>query len=399
MVSGEVGVDGVIQRAPQVVVIAPGPPWSRGGVERSAGRLLDHLESGGLRWTLVTAFDGAAEDSRCVRLRGRLRGPADRAVFGLMAPHAAVRRQPDFIHVQGAEYGFGIGIALAIDRLPYPGGLARATSAHPTIVVTMHGSLRAAVDAAGRGREHSTMSSSWLAGLGVSFLESRVLRHAAVVVCVADHVAREVAREYGVPRERIRIIPNAIDTEVFVPPPDALARAPEILWVGRATREKALDVVLRVFAEVRAAVPEARLWLVGVQRVRPEPGIVVCDEMDAGALATLYGRVRVLMSTSRYEGDPLVVKEAMSCATPAIVSQAAAASVRDGVDGVVIAGPPDTLPSRQAFVRSTIRLLTDEAQWRRLSAGAVSRRPDFAFDVERRRYQNVYQELLDGRDV
>lgn len=129
-------------------------------------------------------------------------------------------------------------------------------------------------------------------------LETRVLRKvdAATVICEGlreDIVAR------GIPREKIGVIPNAVDTSAFrgaAPPDPALAR--ELGLEGRVVLGflgsfyfyEGLDQLLRAMPKIAAAVQDVALLLVGggpeEERLR-----AMLDELDLGRWVRFVGRV------------------------------------------------------------------------------------------------------------
>jgi glycosyltransferase involved in cell wall biosynthesis len=395
MAHRQVGVDGIGEGMTKVSVIAPGPPWTNGGVERSAGRLVSYLDRWGLEWRYLSGFDERkGSPPGFIRVRGSLRGPTDRVAFGWLASCAAVRERPDIIHVHGSEYGWGIGAALAVNQFVRRRAPRGRSSVRPKVVVTCHGTLRSALVEKRGGECRSARWSHRASETVVSLVESRVLEYATAVVCVSDLVRSEIEGLYGVPSAKIHVVPNAIDTNVFAPPPGGLeARGGYILWVGRDARYKGLDAALRIFGDLRARLPAAELRVVGVRRPQAPPGVEYLGGRAVGDLARLYAGARLLLSTSFYEGDPLAVKEAMACGTPALVSAAASAAVRHGENGLVVTARPDSAMGRDEFVHGALRVIADDALWGRLSRGAVSARSTLSPDVEEQAYRGIYREL------
>jgi glycosyltransferase involved in cell wall biosynthesis len=149
------------------------------------------------------------------------------------------------------------------------------------------------------------------------------LRLSDRVVCVSEHMAR-VARDEGVEQARLRVVPNPVDTETFRPsegPQDI-----DVLFVGRLSTEKGVDVLL----DAVAGVPEAkRVVVAGDGPLRPEleararstgarvefTGWVGRDQLPA-----LYPRARVQVVPSRSEPQGVVVLEALASGTPVIGS-------------------------------------------------------------------------------
>lgn len=388
------GLVGIGEGMTRVSVIAPGPPWTSGGVERSAGRLISYLDRWGLEWRCLSAFNDRDAPPHFIGVRGPLRGPADRLAFGWLASWAAVRQHPDIIHVHGSEYGWGLGAALAVDQLIWRRDHRERSVIRPKVVVSCHGTLKSALIAERMGRRRGARWAYRASETVASRIESRVLEHATVVVCVSGLVRSELMHFYGVPLDKIRVVPNAVDTSAFTPPPNGLeARGSNLLWVGRDVRGKGLDAALEIFGDLRAKLPEARLRVVGVQRPQAPPGVEFVGGRTVDDLARLYAEARLLLCTSLYEGDPLAVKEGMACGTPSLVSSAASAAVRHGENGLVVMASPESPAGRNEFVQGAMRVMTDDDLWGRLSRSAVNARSSLSPTVEEEAYRNVYREL------
>ncbi|MEW1544912.1 glycosyltransferase family 4 protein [Streptomyces tsukubensis] len=137
--------------------------------------------------------------------------------------------------------------------------------------------------------------------------------------------------------------------------------APVVLCVGRLCRQKGQDVLLAAWPAVRAAVPGARLVLVGdgpdraaLTRLAP-PGV-----RFAGAIHDIRPWLRAadaVVLPSRWEGMALAPLEAMACGLPVVVTDVSGAreSLPPGHDihGLV---PPD---DPQALAAALTGLLTD----------------------------------------
>jgi glycosyltransferase involved in cell wall biosynthesis len=174
-------------------------------------------------------------------------------------------------------------------------------------------------------------------------------RTATAVVVQTNDVA--VWAQRFVPTDRVRTIPNP------VPPPDA-ARPPAVDWLsdprpkvfamGRLTKQKGFDILLRAFAACRAAELDWCLVVLGEGEER-EPLEELAADLGLQSSVRFPGYVprasSVLQSadlfvlSSRYEGFPNALLEAMSCGVAVISSDCRsgpAAIVRDGVDGLLV---------------------------------------------------------------
>lgn len=140
-------------------------------------------------------------------------------------------------------------------------------------------------------------------------------------------IAEAVRLEPG--SNRVRYIPNVIDTDHFHP----IHREPQsvftMLAVGRMTGEKRFDRAIDITRRVRERLP-VRLILVGdgplmteLQMHAQRVGLTSDECVFAGAqddTRTWYQQADVLLSLSEYEGSPNVVMEAMACGLPVIAS-------------------------------------------------------------------------------
>lgn len=164
-----------------------------------------------------------------------------------------------------------------------------------------------------------------------------VLSGAARVLAVTQAERRQL-RRLRVPDEDITVLPNPVDEREFDTPgnPEAFRRAhalgtsPIVLFLGKLTPRKGVDVLLRAFA--RLDQPELRLVIAGnnmgsgatLRRLTRTLGLTLRtlsigllrdrDRLDALAAAT------VVAYPSRDEIFGLVAAEALLCGTPVVVS-------------------------------------------------------------------------------
>jgi glycosyltransferase involved in cell wall biosynthesis len=156
------------------------------------------------------------------------------------------------------------------------------------------------------------------------------------IVVVSEGAADDLARTARIPRERIRVILNPIITpELEVKAKAGLdhpwfqpGQPPVILSVGRLTAQKDFPVLINAFARVRQNQP-ARLVILGEGEDRAaltalvrQLGIVE-DVLFPGFVANPYpymARASVFVLSSRWEGLPTVLVEAMYCGVPLIAT-------------------------------------------------------------------------------
>ncbi|MEQ8846295.1 glycosyltransferase [Botrimarina sp.] len=184
------------------------------------------------------------------------------------------------------------------------------------------------------------------------------------VIAVADSHGRFLAEHERFPAQKVRVIPNGVDTERFVPT-DYSSAVREQLGVGptaplvgilAALRpEKNHSLFLRAAARVSAAAPETRFLVIGDGPERPKIegearrlGLLG-DTPTASAVRLLGSRddvpallasLDVLALTSHNEANPVSILEAMSCGVPVVATDVGSVreSVVEGETGFVV--PP-----------------------------------------------------------
>lgn len=168
-------------------------------------------------------------------------------------------------------------------------------------------------------------------------LQRASMRHlyprAAAVLVPSQGAADDLAAFAGLARERIAVVPSpvfgrrlqalAADPPQGVPWPQA---PPTVLGIGELCARKDFGTLIRAFARLRAKRP-CRLVILGEGRQRPllealvrELGLTA-DVCLPGFVANPYphlARAGLFALSSRCEGLPVALIEALACGTPAV---------------------------------------------------------------------------------
>jgi len=169
-------------------------------------------------------------------------------------------------------------------------------------------------------------------------------RQAAHVICNSQ-ATRDQLLHYGLfPAERMTVIHSGVHP-AFTPLADPVADAEArrllgagdqvgILSVGSTIPRKRMDVLLRVFAEVRKEFPSARLLRVGgpftesqqqlARSLGVEEHVSVLPFLTREVLAAVYRRATLLVQPSEAEGFGMPLAEGMACGCPVVASDLAA---------------------------------------------------------------------------
>ena len=219
----------------------------------------------------------------------------------------------------------------------------------------------------------------WLFYLSIELCLSR---RTARVIAVSPEESRAAVR-LGFGASRVITIPNGIGPLALTPRPQA-RRAMNVAddqlvigFVGRLVDQKAPDVLLKAFATTAKVAPHARLAMIGAGPLKPTlldlaNELNVADKIiwlgECDARAYLAGFDCFALS-SRKEGLPYVVLEAMAAGLPVVATSSAGVEIliEPGINGAVVPPADDV-----AFAAALIDLALEPASLAR--QGDASRR-------------------------
>lgn len=233
-------------------------------------------------------------------------------------------------------------------------------------------------------------------------VELAMFRKFDAVVAVSRRLVRSLGRS-GVPSHRIHFVPNGWDGRGPTwsrPVARQLLRAPLdrflIGWVGRLIPVKAADVFLRALAELGDLRWSASVVGDGVERCRLERLAVALGLSDRVRFhgrwddaAGLFAAFDVFVLSSRTEGTPIVLFEAMAAGVPVVATTVG--GVPDAVSGTeALLVPPQDPGALARAIRAA--LLDPDASNLRVHA-ARARLAEFTVDRWVARYDGVYQRV------
>ncbi|MCS7273570.1 MAG: glycosyltransferase [Fimbriimonadales bacterium] len=165
---------------------------------------------------------------------------------------------------------------------------------------------------------------------------ARLYRYATLVVAVSKGVQSDLLRLTRLPASRVVCIYNPTITEAMLQASEApvehpwfeAGAPPVVLAVGRLTPQKDYPTLLRAFAKVRAT-HNARLLILGegeqraeLEQLAQQLGIAEFVQMP-GYEPNPYRYMRraaVFVLSSRYEGLPNALIQAMACGAPVVAT-------------------------------------------------------------------------------
>lgn len=179
---------------------------------------------------------------------------------------------------------------------------------------------------------------------------SRAVAAVDGVVALTDHERERLLESYGADPGRTAVIPPGVD---FADENGSKEREPMVLFVGRRTPSKRLDVLYEAMHAVWEESPEVVLVLAGSPPgvgadpaiwMAADPRVKVVDTPNDRDKDALMGRARLVVSPSLTESFGITTLEAWAQGTPVVVTDSPVnrSVVRDGVDGLVASGPDAT---------------------------------------------------------
>ncbi len=176
------------------------------------------------------------------------------------------------------------------------------------------------------------------AHLLMRMVEGTSLRRSRHIICLSEYMANDARTRFGVPAEKISIIPGGVDTERFSPGDRTAARARfgykkdefVIFCVRRLARRMGIPNLVDAAAILKTTVPnlrvviggrgplkeelEAQIIRLGLQGKVELVGFIPDEELaDRYRAADLF-----VLPTQALEGFGLVILESFGCGTPVV---------------------------------------------------------------------------------
>jgi GalNAc-alpha-(1->4)-GalNAc-alpha-(1->3)-diNAcBac-PP-undecaprenol alpha-1,4-N-acetyl-D-galactosaminyltransferase len=240
------------------------------------------------------------------------------------------------------------------------------------LVATVGLRVRVVVSERAHPQYDTTVSRSW------KLLRGLLYRRSHLVVAQTQDIAEWVERHCHV---RVAVIPNALRA---LQEPSA-AREALVLGVGRLTRQKGFDLLLRAFARLQPKHPDWRLAIFGsgpelsALRALGE-SLGIASAVTFGGtdprIETWMARAGLVVQPSRFEGFPNVVLEAMGSGAAVISADCPSGPrdlITDGTDGRLV--PVEDV---DALARAMDSLMGDAAARERLGLEARKVREKFS---------------------
>jgi len=226
-----------------------------------------------------------------------------------------------------------------------------------------------------------------------------VLRDFDAVAIFGEEVRQALVR-FGVPAQRVFVLPNTADVSVFYPD-SSVQPDVDLIYTGALRDFKRVDLLLRALHQVCEIRPQTSLLVVGdgpervpLERLAQSLGLAERVEFygQTDQVADQLRRARVFVMLSEHEGLPMAMIEAMCTGLPVVVTHVGAIDsvVCDGENGYLVPSPADP-----ALVAGRIlRLLDDPEHYQQLSKAALRVRETHGYEQTARIWDDIFTAAL-----
>jgi glycosyltransferase involved in cell wall biosynthesis len=386
---------------PEVEVIAstPLPEVSTGVIMHCLKSLSIYHPDGSLRSNLPKVRNLVDLYELCATRQGMFVEPL---TFSLRA-YAKVRelckqRRFDIIH-DNQSLGYGL---LLMKRLNIP------------VIATIHHPLP--IDRQADLAQANGLRDKWRIRKFYSFIQMQafVSRRLERVITVSQSAAKKTELFFKVPADRLRVVYNGIDTQIYSRKKEESQNRNGLIMVGNTDdRKKGILYLLKALELLRedgirlTIVDDAERHSSYTDDVGPLPsyGLKLVEKLNLDGMVRFSGRLareelaqhysaaQIAVVPSIYEGFGLPAAEAMACGTPVIATTGGALPEVVGDAGILV--PPGNADALAATIK---QLLDDKRAQQWMSEAGIKRVEEkFSWEQAARKTLEVYKEVLTTR--
>jgi glycosyltransferase involved in cell wall biosynthesis len=220
------------------------------------------------------------------------------------------------------------------------------------------------------------------------------------IICVSKQVEFALISWMSSVKGKTKVIPNAVPVPKFRSP--CLFKAYDILFVGRLTQAKGVDILLKAVKILKNKYSKnLKIAIVGdghLKEVLNNMAVELGVNKEVKFLGVrkdvnkLMRSSKIFILPSRYEGFGLVVVEAMSNMLPVIASNVGGIPeiIENGKDGLLV--PPE---NPEALAKAIKQLLDDVKMRKELAKNAYKKvKEKYSMETYTKKLLNLYKSLI-----
>ena len=250
----------------------------------------------------------------------------------------------------------------------------------------------------------------------LNLMVPRFLKAADAIIVVSECTQRDAVRLYGVPSERIHVIPEGVHPR-FRPIADLTRLAAVrdkyglpsrfVLHVGTIEPRKNLPMLMKSWEAVKSEErgrDDLKLVIAGkpgwlyketfatADRLGLADDVIFTGYMEDADLPVLYNAATALAMPSRYEGFGLPIAEAMACGTPVVCSDVS--SLPEVAGDAALLVPPDDV---RGWVEALTHVISDEGLRGTLREKGLKQAAKFSWERAAHQTGQVYSGVMSQR--
>ncbi len=210
----------------------------------------------------------------------------------------------------------------------------------------------------------------------------RAFRRAAALITWSEWARASLIRDYGIPSEKVRVIPPGVDLSLWRPAKgEKASERLRMLFVGAHFARKGGDVLMSAF---RALGPQAELDIVtpdteGIPQTDGNLRVHRNLAINSSELRGLYAAADLFVLPTLNDCTPLVILEAMASGLPVVSTDIGAIreQVIQGETGLLVR------PGDAADLAGVLRSLAEDPDRRRRMGRAARARADERYCAKR----------------
>jgi glycosyltransferase involved in cell wall biosynthesis len=227
-------------------------------------------------------------------------------------------------------------------------------------------------------------------------------------IVVVSRLQADQLRASGVPAHRLHVVPNALAAHSSPLSRDDARRALGLPsegllagWVGRVSREKGIDVFIDALASIGEPTIGGVILGDGPERA---PESARAEALAPGRFrwlgpvpdaAKYFAAFDLFVLSSRTEGLPMVMLEAMAAGTPVVATSVGGIpDLVSPAEGMLV--PSEDPTALAGAIRATV--LDRDAAAARASAARARQRAQFDVASWSARYEEIYRDLIAARE-
>jgi glycosyltransferase involved in cell wall biosynthesis len=233
------------------------------------------------------------------------------------------------------------------------------------------------------------------------------MQKASRIIAVSYNTRNDLIKYLKIPEDRIVVIYNGVDHNIFKPYNIKLHDRPYILYVGSERPRKNLSRLFEAFSKLKSEFPQLKLVKVGAcgrfKKYRTDleaklnslgitQDVIFVEHTPEIDLARYYSSAALLAYPSLYEGFGLPPLEAMACGCPVVTSNNSSLPEVVGDAGIMV-NPYNT----NSLAEAMMRVLSNQELRENMIRKGLEQSAKFSWEETARQTLEVYNKVA-GRE-